>query len=204
MRVKHRIPRRAAAIALVAAVVGAGVADAVTPFDDVPTGHPHEDGVGYVADKGITVGCTPTSYCPGQPVTRDQMATFLHRASGNDPATAPSVNADQLDGLDAADLLPVAVHVKRGAGDAPVVDDVTNLVDGAAPSISSNGGGYDLTFGFDVSDRFPQCTVDTNFVDTRDAFCTVSTPGANVVRVRIHDVSVGGFAPAEFFLTLHG
>lgn len=204
MSAKHRIPRRTAVVAIVAAVLGAGVAYAVTPFDDVPAGHPHENGVSYVADKGITLGCTPTSYCPGQPVNRDQMATFLHRASGNDPATAPSVNADKLDGLDASDLLPVAVHVTRGAGDAPVVADFSNLVDGAPPSISTFGSGYDLTFGFDVSDRFPQCSIDTNFVDTRDAHCTVSTPSANIVRVRVHDISVGGFAPAEFFLTLHG
>jgi hypothetical protein len=202
-RIGRRIAVGTAATAALAAL-GAGVAFAVTPFTDVPAGHPHERGIDYVADTGITAGCTSTTYCPSNPVTRGQMATFLHRASGNDPATAPSVNADTLDGQHARDLLPAAVHVTRGAGNAPVVDRFSNLTNGAAPTIVQFGSGYDLTFGFDVSGTFPQCSIDTNFVDTRDALCTVSVPSANIVRVRVHDISVGGFAPAEFWLTLHG
>jgi hypothetical protein len=36
-----------------------------------------------LAAAGITVGCNPphnTRFCPDQPVTRQQMAAFLHRA----------------------------------------------------------------------------------------------------------------------------
>ena len=31
---------------------------------------------------GIKTGCTATKYCPLSPVTREQMAAFLHRALG--------------------------------------------------------------------------------------------------------------------------
>jgi hypothetical protein len=33
-----------------------------------------------LAEAEITVGCTATTYCPGSPVRRDQMASFLVRA----------------------------------------------------------------------------------------------------------------------------
>lgn len=40
--------------------------------------------IARIAEAGITRGCTPdgTKYCPEEPVTRGQMAAFLHRALG--------------------------------------------------------------------------------------------------------------------------
>lgn len=46
-------------------------------------GSPHEGAIEAVAEAGITVGCDPDApalFCPAAPVTRGQMATFLHRA----------------------------------------------------------------------------------------------------------------------------
>ena len=45
-------------------------------------GSAHEDSINRVAEAGITLGCAADSdrYCPDQPVTRAQMATFLARA----------------------------------------------------------------------------------------------------------------------------
>lgn len=40
----------------------------------------HEDDINRIADAGITLGCGGTSYCPGDVVTRGEMAAFLHRA----------------------------------------------------------------------------------------------------------------------------
>jgi hypothetical protein len=40
----------------------------------------HEDSINRLAEAEITVGCTATTYCPGSPVRRDQMASFLVRA----------------------------------------------------------------------------------------------------------------------------
>jgi len=40
----------------------------------------HEDAINRLAAAGITTGCTTTSFCPLNVVTREQMAAFLHRA----------------------------------------------------------------------------------------------------------------------------
>ena len=42
----------------------------------------HESAIDALAEAGITVGCSdaPSRYCPSAPVTRAQMASFLHRA----------------------------------------------------------------------------------------------------------------------------
>jgi hypothetical protein len=74
-------------------------------FGDVAPGHPHEAGIGFAVDSGVTAGCGDGSnYCPGNPVTRDQMATFLHRLSGHSPDAAPSVDAATVQGMTPADL----------------------------------------------------------------------------------------------------
>lgn len=83
------------------AVLAVGVgALALAEFGDVPDGHTHEDGIEFAVDAGVTVGCGDGSdFCPDDPVTRAQMATFMHRLSGNAPGSDPSVDAATLDGL---------------------------------------------------------------------------------------------------------
>jgi hypothetical protein len=49
-------------------------------FTDIPPGSTHATGINAILQAGITEGCTATRYCPDQPVTRAQMATFLDRA----------------------------------------------------------------------------------------------------------------------------
>jgi hypothetical protein len=51
-------------------------------FTDVPTTHVFFRFVEALARAGITSGCTATQYCPGQPVTRGEMAAFLSTALG--------------------------------------------------------------------------------------------------------------------------
>ena len=41
----------------------------------------HEADINALAAAGITGGCAPDRYCPTSPVTRAQMAAFLHRAA---------------------------------------------------------------------------------------------------------------------------
>jgi hypothetical protein len=48
-------------------------------FDD-DEGNLHENQINALAYSGITGGCGPDRYCPSNPVTRGQMAAFLHRA----------------------------------------------------------------------------------------------------------------------------
>ena len=42
----------------------------------------HESAINRLAAAHITAGCTATTFCPRSPVTRGQMAAFLHRAFG--------------------------------------------------------------------------------------------------------------------------
>ena len=64
-------------------------------FRDVPAGSVHEPGIEAVAEAEITTGCAPGRYCPGDPVTRAQMATFLMRAADlEDPGGDPFEDVD--------------------------------------------------------------------------------------------------------------
>jgi Bacterial Ig-like domain/S-layer homology domain len=53
--------------------------DAFTDDEDSP----HEADINALAAAGITTGCGVGTYCPRQPVLREQMAAFLHRAFGD-------------------------------------------------------------------------------------------------------------------------
>ena len=67
-------------------------------FADVNTNNIHAANIAAIHKAGITTGCsqtgTQTSYCPNQPVTRAQMATFLTRALKLDTPTDPVEFAD--------------------------------------------------------------------------------------------------------------
>jgi hypothetical protein len=53
-----------------------------TVFADVPASDPFAPWIEQLAAEGITGGCGGGNYCPGQAVTRAQMAIFLVRAFG--------------------------------------------------------------------------------------------------------------------------
>lgn len=55
------------------------------PFVDVPAGAYYDDAVSWMRHTGVTTGCTDDRYCPGDPVTRAQVATFVHRLSAESP-----------------------------------------------------------------------------------------------------------------------
>ena len=52
------------------------------PFVDVSATHQFATEITWLADSGITTGCSTGGFCPNDPVTRDQMASFLARALG--------------------------------------------------------------------------------------------------------------------------
>lgn len=54
---------------------------AVDAFSD-DNGNFHEANINAIAAAGITLGCAPGKYCPNDPVTRQQMASFLVRTLG--------------------------------------------------------------------------------------------------------------------------
>ena len=59
-----------------------------TVFSDLPIGHWADDSIMAIYDAGITSGCSqnPLRYCPGDNVTREQMAAFITRALNQVPA----------------------------------------------------------------------------------------------------------------------
>jgi S-layer homology domain len=67
------------------------------------TGSPHQADINRVAQAGITVGCSPTAYCPTLTVTRDQMASFLARALDL-PAAASDYFSDDTGSPHEADI----------------------------------------------------------------------------------------------------
>ena len=69
-------------------------------------GNLHEGTIEAIAAAGITTGCGSGRYCPGFPVTREQMAAFLIRALGENPSTRPSSFNDVTSG-------PFSGHIER-------------------------------------------------------------------------------------------
>ncbi len=63
-------------------------------FSDVPRSYPFYRKIETIFHKGITVGCTPTTYCPTDKVPRSQMAIFIARAllNGASLPTSGTVN----------------------------------------------------------------------------------------------------------------
>ena len=51
-------------------------------FNDVSELNFHSNDILALAQSRITVGCDPINYCPSQPTTRAQMASFIARATG--------------------------------------------------------------------------------------------------------------------------
>jgi len=105
---------------LVAYTYGRGVwtADvaASTAFSDVPTYAWSYDYVGRLYAAGITSGCSaaPISYCPQQPVLREQMAVFLLRAK-HGSAYVPPVPAGTF--IDVPVQSPFAGWIERLASE---------------------------------------------------------------------------------------
>lgn len=122
------------ALALVAsAVIGATSALAASRFLDVPDDHTFAEDIAWLADTGVTRGCNPPAndrFCADQPVTRGQMAAFLHRL-----ADAGVVDAATLDGL-TADTFATADDLAAYAtlDDLPDLD--TYMTEGDLPDLT--------------------------------------------------------------------
>lgn len=104
------VPRWAARAVLavgiaLAALLPASVVWANHAFPDVAADHEFHADIAWIAQAQVTTGRADGTYAPAAPVTRGQMAAFLRRVAGHDPAVPPSVNAAQLGGQDAEVVL---------------------------------------------------------------------------------------------------
>jgi hypothetical protein len=98
-------------IALILSLALAVLPPGGTFIDD--DGNVHEGGIEAIAAEGITSGCNPPAnnrYCPGQSVTRGQMAAFLVRALHRPPATEDFFTDD------AGDVFENAINSLATAG----------------------------------------------------------------------------------------
>lgn len=95
MRIPKRRRRLTSLAVVIAVLVAAPLAVVATDrFIDVPEENVHHDDITWLADAEVTLGCNPpdnNEYCPGDPVLRQQMASFMRRLAENqvvDAATA--------------------------------------------------------------------------------------------------------------------
>jgi hypothetical protein len=74
------VTRGQMAVFVIRALLGDNFTAPTTPaFTDVPATHPFFNYIQKLKDLGITSGCTATTFCPDDPVTRGQMAAFVIR-----------------------------------------------------------------------------------------------------------------------------
>ena len=80
MPIKSWIIMLAAAVAVAAATPAvAAPCGGFTDVDDTVVGPLFCENVQWVKNRGVAAGCTASTYCPGDPVSRLQMAAFMNR-----------------------------------------------------------------------------------------------------------------------------
>lgn len=120
---------------------------AASSFTDVPPGHPFYYDVQAVADKGVTTGCGGGNYCPDANVTRGEMAAFMNRLGALSAGKPPVVNADKVDGYDAAAFLKAGAVKQQHFGPWTPNGNSSNLTtetysDAVSIDAAAAGGGF--------------------------------------------------------------
>src|SRR5690606_9127051 len=136
-----RVPKKWLRIGLTALITTLVVAPitayASHVFNDVGDSNVFHEDITWLAETGVTKGCNPPAndrFCPGDNVTREQMAAFMRRLAENRVVQAATADvasdSETLDGLDSTDYalatqLPVIVsearEVSSSFGDPPSV-----------------------------------------------------------------------------------
>jgi subtilisin family serine protease len=89
----NSVTREQMAVFLLKADLGAGYTPppcTTAPFPDVPCSNPFAAWIKDLVARGITSGCGGGLYCPGSPVTREQMAVFLLKTLNGASYTPPA------------------------------------------------------------------------------------------------------------------
>jgi hypothetical protein len=87
-------------------------------FNDVPASNPFCPWIEELSRRGITGGCGGGNFCPGDPVTRQQMAVFLIRTLEDAKEDAKELFAVVNAKVDAI-TQPEAFHIVDTAGEPP-------------------------------------------------------------------------------------
>lgn len=108
----------------------------------------HQAAINSIAEQGVTLGCNPPAnsrFCPDDPVTRAQMASFLVRALGLAPLPPPSLPQEYVTPADVGVTIGVGViapsptaHVgaQKLATDGALLENV--IVDGCVTVEADN------------------------------------------------------------------
>ena len=139
----------AAILAALLSMPGAATAAPCAGFTDVDTASPFCPNVEWLKNRKVTLGCTATAYCPGDPVSRLQMAAFMNRLG---TALTPAVIVvDAAPGALDLDLAPVVCQTatqsivdfpRRALVDATFSGTAGSAVDLAVRVVwSADGGG---------------------------------------------------------------
>jgi hypothetical protein len=133
------------------------VAWAVDLFGDVPSDNPFHDDINAIARAGITTGCAPGAYCPGDNVSRQAMAAFMHRGFGRVAQATDGVGPVGTDGavLVSTTLTPgLPANAVAGSAAFIKVDASVNVVatdTSGCPCVFSVGA-FDQTTGTLIQD----------------------------------------------------
>ena len=150
------------------------VAFAAAGFIDVDDDSVFVADIQWMKDNGITKGCNPPTnnkFCPKNSVTREQMSAFMHRL-----AISQVVDADKVDGKDAANLAPIAV--------AQVDESISGTTVAAPTTINS------------LSITVP--TSGTLLI-TGSAFISVDETGLFAIEAYVGSVEIGEFATFDSY-----
>lgn len=192
-----RLPRRwwtrAAVACAVIAVIAVPAAWAGHQFTDVPNSNPHHADISAIALAGITTGCAPSLYCPGDAVTRQQMASFLRRGLGRVaqafmnstvPVTdIPVATMTITPGLPPGTVGGAAGFVKADAAVSLRLTDATGCPCGFQGYLFMPGVGI-LGSAFTLETTLTTVGERTSFAMT--GAIPVTTPGAKTVEIHLH------------------
>ncbi len=104
--------RSLAAAALVGLLLVPAATLASHQFTDVPTSHTFHSDIDRAKGAGLTAGCSATTFCPDQALTRGQMTAFLNRGLGRLESSLVSGNVSN------GSLTTVATAVVRAGNPA--------------------------------------------------------------------------------------
>lgn len=168
------------------------VALASDTFSDVDTTAFYHGAVNNIAGAGITAGCGTGTYCPGNSVSRGEMAVFLNRAGakiGFDSAvdaplttTASTVASVTItgngSGATAVNMVKVDASFTNTGAEAITV----NLTDGTTPSRSvtvAAGASASLTWAYEAP-----AAAATTFSLQAAASATTSTVSGEITAIQ--------------------
>jgi len=87
---------RVAIVTVLVLALGCALSPSVSAqtFDDVPNDYWAFSFIETLGASGITVGCGSGNYCPGEPLTRAQMAVFLERSMNGSSYSPPAATGN--------------------------------------------------------------------------------------------------------------